>query len=96
MSTTRTTLATTNARIDSLEAKLDRILAAIEPTAPAKTRVSAPKAEPKATKVLTRKRAAALRTRYAKYSGLTRAQMLEAGLKGYHLPTGALRASLSA
>lgn len=32
----RTTLATTNARLDSVEAKLDRLIAALETKAPAK------------------------------------------------------------
>lgn len=54
----RTNLTTTNARIDSLEAKLDLILAALDPQAPAKA-VAKPKASakkatkaPKVTKAL--------------------------------------------
>lgn len=38
MSTTPRTIKATNARIDTLEAKLDQILAYVEPKAPAKTR----------------------------------------------------------
>ena len=47
----RTTLVSTNARIDALEAKIDarmdRLEALLSPTAPAKARVSRPKADPK-------------------------------------------------
>lgn len=51
----RTTLATTNARLDSVEAKLDRLIAALETKAPAKKvtrKVTTTKA--KATKALTK------------------------------------------
>lgn len=60
--------------------------------APAKT-----EAKPAKVKVLTRGRAKAIKARTKKYAGMTRAQMIEAGLgkQGYSLPTGELRRSLS-
>ena len=48
MSNNRVTLASTNARIDSLESKLDAILAHLEPKAPAKPQPKAAKAPKKA------------------------------------------------
>jgi hypothetical protein len=80
------------------------VVAKAEPKAKASTRtakkalsqkapVSAPVAKP--TKVLTKARAAKIRARWGKYAGLSREAMIAAGLKGYHMPTGELRKSLS-
>ena len=63
---------------------------------PATKKAAAPKA-PAKSKVLSKGVAKKIRQSKAgaQYRGMTPAQMIDAGLKGYHLPTGAVRSAIA-
>lgn len=103
-STARFTLVSTNARIDSMEVTLDRILAAVEARTPAAVVPEAPAPAPapaRTTKVLNRTNLRAFKATKAgkAYAGVSCADILEGRSpmpKGFHAPTGARKAAIQA